>query len=369
MATKTATKKPATKKPARSRAKPATEVVAENATKPTAEAIRNHFILLLDSSGSMRPHAEGAKKIVNQNINAIRGETIKRGQDSTVTVGTFGGDVKFKHRVAKMDDLRVFSDYYPTGGTPMLRAIHEAIDVVESEVKDSASDSYLLMVITDGEDTDGDRYNGQRLPERVARLQATDRWSVVFLVPSDSYKKTLCVRYGIPLGNVEVWEQSADGMERASASIARGISSYVADRASGKRSTTKFFETDASNISKRDLNKCVDLAGEAKILEVKAECVIREFVERELGSYRVGSAFYELTKDETIQRYKKVAIMERGGRKIYGGDDARALLNMPNEDVRVKIGNHGTYRIFVQSTSVNRKLVRGTKLLVIPSLA
>lgn len=366
MPTKTVAKKPATKKSA-AKTKPATEVVAQSAKSPET-VIRNHFMLMLDSSGSMQPHREGAKKIVNQNINAIRGETIKRGQEATVTVGTFGGAINFKHRVAKMDDLRVFSDYWPSGGTPMLRAIHEVIDIVENEIDDSPSDSYLLMVITDGEDTDGDG-DVRRLPERLAALQASDRWSVVFLVPSEAYKKNLHLRYRIPDGNIEVWEQSAAGMERASASVARGISSYMADRASGKRSTTRFFETNAADITKRDLTKLEDLASETKILHVRAECVIREFVTQQTGGYRIGSAFYELTKDETVQRYKKIAIMERGGRKIYGGDDARALLGLPDSDVRVRVGNHGQYRIFVQSTSVNRRLVRGTDLLIIERFA
>lgn len=35
----------------------------------------------------------------------------------------------------------------------------------------------------------------------------------------------------------------------------------------------------------------------------------------------------------------------------------------PSFDAQVKPGNHANFDIFVQSTSFNRKLVRGTKLL------
>jgi hypothetical protein len=54
---------------------------------------------------------------------------------------------------------------------------------------------------------------------------------------------------------------------------------------------------------------------------------------------------------------------------VYGGDDARQLLGLPDGDARIQIQNLATYQVFIQSTSVNRKLVRGTNILYIPALA
>lgn len=48
----------------------------------------------------------------------------------------------------------------------------------------------------------------------------------------------------------------------------------------------------------------------------------------------------------------------------YGGSDARDMLNLPPYAVKVKPGSFGEWRIFVQSTSVNRKLIAGTTVFV-----
>jgi hypothetical protein len=58
--------------------------------------------------------------------------------------------------------------------------------------------------------------------------------------------------------------------------------------------------------------------------------------------------------------------MEKGSKAIYGGNAARSLIGLPyGAEAKVEPGNHANYDIFVQSTSTNRKLVRGTKLLVL----
>ncbi len=90
--------------------------------------------------------------------------------------------------------------------------------------------------------------------------------------------------------------------------------------------------------------------------------------EKTKSPYIPGSVFYQLTKTEKIQPQKMVLIMKKGGKGIYGGDEARGLIGLPaSEDwieAKVKPGNHANFEIFVQSSSINRKLVRGTKVLV-----
>lgn len=41
------------------------------------------------------------------------------------------------------------------------------------------------------------------------------------------------------------------------------------------------------------------------------------------------------------------------------------MLGLPDFEVKVNPASYGQYDIFVQSTSVNRKLIKGTKLLVL----
>ena len=95
------------------------------------------------------------------------------------------------------------------------------------------------------------------------------------------------------------------------------------------------------------------------------EFEIRPFVERSGYTYVKGNAFYQLTKDENaVQPYKEILLREKNKQIIYGGDGARKLIGLQEKlTVAVQPGNHANWDIFVQSTSVNRKLVRGTTLL------
>jgi hypothetical protein len=78
-----------------------------------------------------------------------------------------------------------------------------------------------------------------------------------------------------------------------------------------------------------------------------------------------GAAFYQLMKKEDeVQDYKQIVIRDKKSKVVYSGANARQMLGLPyNGTVKVVPGNHGTYDIFIQSTSVNRKLVKGTQVL------
>lgn len=70
-------------------------------------------------------------------------------------------------------------------------------------------------------------------------------------------------------------------------------------------------------------------------------------------------------KPETIQGYKEICIQNRQNGKVYTGSQVRTLLNLPRIETRVKPGDHGNWKIFVQSKAPNRKLIPGTEVLVL----
>jgi hypothetical protein len=112
-------------------------------------------------------------------------------------------------------------------------------------------------------------------------------------------------------------------------------------------------------------------AGKYVLIPVDQQTSIRDFVTRAGHQYRTGCAFYELSKREKIQANKQIAVAEKDpvtGRttgKVFSGPAARQLLGLPQTEVTVTPGSNAAYTVFVQSTSVNRKLVPGTKLLVL----
>ena len=84
-------------------------------------------------------------------------------------------------------------------------------------------------------------------------------------------------------------------------------------------------------------------------------------------TYQIGNAYYLLMKPEKVQHHKQIILREKGKEAVYAGLDARHILGLPSVDVKVKPGDHANWDIFIQSTSVNRKLIQGTKLVYMKS--
>lgn len=80
--------------------------------------------------------------------------------------------------------------------------------------------------------------------------------------------------------------------------------------------------------------------------------------------FQKGRGFYEFTKTETIQESKEVVLVDRLTGDMFTGGAARRMIGAPpGERVRIKPTTLKKYRIFVQSTSYNRRLVGGTNFL------
>ena len=113
-----------------------------------------------------------------------------------------------------------------------------------------------------------------------------------------------------------------------------------------------------------------DISQEVAIFPVSTadhDVEIRPFIEARLHGKPMlkGAGFYQLTKTEpTVQPNKKILVRDKTTQAIYYGDAARQMLGLPTYgNIRLAPGNHGNFDIFIQSTSVNRKLTRGTSLV------
>jgi hypothetical protein len=199
----------------------------------------------------------------------------------------------------------------------------------------------------------------------MAEAQKTDRWSFAFLLPPGK-SSGFSHQFGIPEGNVQEWEATNRGVEVMGVTASAGIDSYYNSRSKGLKGTSNFFQTDMQSVRPSEVKaKLTNMRNLVIIAKVNRTCMIREFVERDMSMrYVVGHAFYQLMKDETIQDHKKVILRERGKDAVYGGQDGRDILGLPNgRTVKVRPGNHAEWDIFIQSTSVNRRLLPGTELI------
>lgn len=321
-----------------------------------------------DHSGSMQGIAPAAARDYNQNIEIIKEASDSAGQDTVVSVVECRSSVTRSVVNSSINALKPIPERgYNVGGmTALWDSIGELIEIMESTPDANDPDvSFLVMIITDGEENTSKKWTISKLKNKIAQLQKTDRWSFTFRVPR-GHARTL-LQFGIPEGNILEWDQTSRGMEVSTQATRQAFTQFYSDRAAGVKSTTRFY-TNIAEVSREEIQaQLVDISGKVKIWNVVNDQAIRPFVEANLFGKPMekGAAFYELTKvEDEVQDYKQIAIRDKKTWAVYSGPAARQMLNLPTYGtVRVAPGDHGDYEIYIQSTSVNRKLKAGTKLL------
>lgn len=84
---------------------------------------------------------------------------------------------------------------------------------------------------------------------------------------------------------------------------------------------------------------------------------IKEFALQQGLPFKTGRGFYELTKPEKISDTKEIVLQDVTTNDMFTGDDAKAYLGTNvGSGTKVQPPTDGRYRVFVQSTSVNRGL-------------
>ena len=344
--------------------------------------MKNYIGISRDHSGSMRHIARAAARDYNSKITSIREGSNSQNQDTIVSVVESGyGDTDRVRRDVVNSNVNalkplVESAYQADGrGTPLWDSVGELIEMFEA-VPDAADKnvSFLVMAITDGAENASRKYSASALAAKIRQLEATDRWSFVFRVPVGEGRK-LARALGISEGNIQEWEQTDRGVEVAAKRDAEAFTEYFTSRSKGATSTRKFY-TDMSNVSSKDVEVALtDVSKEVMIWPVGPKdngAEIRPFVEARLNGDPLlkGAGFYQLTKTEpTVQDHKKILIRDKTTQAVYFGQAARQMLGLPTwGDVRLAPGNHGNFDIFIQSTSVNRKLTSGTSLIYWPNV-
>jgi hypothetical protein len=342
--------------------------------------MKNYIGFARDHSGSMSNIARAAARDYNATITSVRDSSLKENQDTIVSVVElgYGSTQQCRHVVTNshVSTLQPIaeSEYSARGsGTPLFDAVGLLIE--EFRAKPDATDpnvSFLIFVTTDGQENASKKWSGHRLAEVIRELQGTDRWTFVFRVPR-GYSREL-TRFGIHEGNILEWDQSQRGVEVAAAATTQAFTNYFTARSAGERSVKTFYTTTA-NVTEADVKKLGDISAEVTLFPVAAKEdgeQIRDFVEKRLAgkSMLKGAAFYQLVKTEDkVQDYKLIAIRDKDSGAIYCGPEARDLIGLPRVgDARVRPDTAGKWQVFVQSTSVNRKVNGGTSVLYWPNV-
>lgn len=341
--------------------------------------LKNYIVNCQDNSMSMTGIRESARTDYNLMVESIKKGTVENGQDTIVSVVHFGIKDELGYTVVKrgvvnssVHALNPLDHYNTTGSaTPLLDGVLEAINICRSvpDVSDP-NVAFVINVTTDGGENSSKKTNKYDLAALIRNLQQTDRWSFIFRVPRGH--KSYVLGLGIPEGNILEWETSDRGMRESTVVASQSYNSFFAARSKGATSTQSFY-TDAASIAPEVLAAvATDITSEVSLWPVSQkenDMEIRDFVEGRLGqSMLKGAAFYQLTKTEDeVQDYKILVIRNKTTNEIFGGKAARDLLGLPSQGtIRLKPGNHGNYDVFIQSTSVNRKVKVGSQVLYWP---
>ncbi|MDG9710503.1 vWA domain-containing protein [Streptomyces sp. DH10] len=336
----------------------------------------NHVALVLDASSSMSHLSHKVVEVADQQIAYLARRSRELDQETRVTVYVFADKVEcviYDKDVLRMPSLK---QLYRTGGmTALLAAALKSQRELALTAQLYGDHSFLTFVLTDGQENashrcqDSPARNPRQLVQAVAQMIETqqDNWTLAVLVP-DQMGKREAMQCGFPKDNIAIWDAtSTQGLEEAGQVIRQATENFMMGRTQGIRGSRAVFSTGAEAVNENTIKAAglipVDPSA-YQLIPVARSAAIKEWVVECGHTYRTGGAFYQLSKSEKIQAQKQIAVLEKKTDRVYSGPEARSLLGLPDTEVRVKPDHNEHFTIFVQSTSVNRKLVPNTRLLL-----
>jgi|LakMenEpi03Aug12_release.lakeMendotaPanAssembly.Ray.scaffolds.fasta_scaffold117280_5 hypothetical protein len=337
-------------------------------TKTKIDNYINHVLFVLDESGSMGSLADAVVQVFDAQVAHLAKRSQELDQETRVTVVVFNDSQYTRTLIYDKDVLRLpsLAGYYvPYGGTPLIDATLTAVADLRMTPEKHGDHAFLGYVLTDGQEN-----RSTNTPAALAKMirDLPDNWTLAVLVPNQ-YGVHEAKRFGFPADNIAIWDAtSAKGLDEAVAKIRTTTETFMQGRTQGIRGSRSIFKVDTSNLKHSTVKQVLDKlpATDYSIWDVRTDAEIRDFVEsRTKLPYKKGMAFYMLTKPEIVQARKRVAVHEKATGAVYSGDSARQLIGLPADKARVVPGDFSAYDIFIQSTSVNRRLLGGTKLLLI----
>lgn len=317
----------------------------------------DRVVILVDTSGSMSSCKEDMEYCIKDTLNALYENNPN--SDCRVSLINFNSIVKsnFEDLTSK-EASKTKITINPSGQTALLDAVGKTIENIKN------SDSYLILVFTDGEENASYVYNKKLISSLIKSRQDKGNWTFAFNVPPGS-KKTL-ESFGVPSDNIREWETTKESIKETTFKTKEGFKRYFTARNSGSKSIDTFY-TDLSNVSIPKIRNNLDNISKDYVKLTVGPLYhgfqIRDFVKTFNINYKIGNGFYELTKPELVQENKEILVMEIGKDVVWGGSDARSVLGIPEGRIKIIPKNHSKYKIFVQSNSVNRKLLKNTVVL------
>lgn len=332
-----------------------------------AQRLINHVVLVLDASWSMNGKQAKLIKAADDQIKHLARRSEELSQETRVSIYHFG-ETTIECLIFDMDVMRLPSikDLYKVlyENTALIDAVCKSQDDLATTSQLYGDHAFLTFVLTDGEENRSTKFNATQLRNRIAGADVN--WSMGWLVPDERGVRYL-ENLGVLRDSVATWDVTGTaGLDVAVSAIKTATDNFMTARSTGVRGTKSVFSTGTAAVNKTTVKQALNPLDRKsyRIHPVPTDSRIDEFITNLGYSFHTGLGYYQLTKTETIQASKKIVVVDKSNGQAYSGDEARGLIGLPNKAVRVRPDHNPLYDIYVQSTSLNRKLLKNTKLLV-----
>ena len=330
-----------------------------------------------DHSYSMHTFRNAARDDYNSTISALKQSALTQPDTevivSVINCGSGNGVPNYQSELSKrvgivehavpLANLQPLQTYDASGGsTPLRDSIVATIRTLQQS-DSGPDDTFVVLITTDGAENDS-QTSASELRSLIQTLINTDRWTFIARVPRGHGREA--ANLGFPAGNILEWDTNAKGQATAAAQTSEALSSFIS---SGVKSTSTFF-ANLQDVTIEDVKaQLVDISNQVEWLLVQPGeegQQIRTFVEAKRGKPMLkGAAHYSLVKTEpAVQDNKRIIIREKSTGAVYAGDAARQMLGLPRYGtVRLRPDELGDFEVYIQSTSVNRKVDAATRIL------
>jgi len=244
-------------------------------------------------------------------------------------------------------------------GTALIDAIGKALESFNGKTP------AIIAIFSDGQEMHSTIYSASRLKAAVAIKEATGNLTLTFAGPDSA--RHMLRNIGLPEGNFQSWDGSERAMQETVQRTTSSMDNYIQDRSKGVTRSARFY-ADPGDVSVSAVRGMTKKVTPSEVRKVTAKMDGRAISDFYGSKFDPGNHYYELVKPEYIQDGKELVILVKSSNEYRLGSRAvRSLLGLPETGkVRVHPGPHNDkYQIFVQSSSMNRKVVEGQTMITV----
>jgi hypothetical protein len=208
-----------------------------------------HYLLIVDSSTSMRHLTSTTINGVNEQIDMIKDlEKEFPEQKYFMSFMHFNSKIVTEYNGKNPSELEHIneSNYNCSGMTALMDAIGQGVNSLNDQIGskiESGEATAVVVIITDGEENSSRTFNLTKVKSLIEELQATNKWTFTFIGANIDSMAT-ARNYGIATNNVVQFSSDVNSNTQMYASISKSFKSRA----------TKLNSMDFSPESFKDLN-------------------------------------------------------------------------------------------------------------------